>query len=274
MRRAIGAAILLLSLSLLIHDAGSGRLRTFRPFRDDRYDSQLGEAAREGDWARVRRLVRRGGDVNIAFALHCAASWRGDANVREAIVRFLIERGADVNAGAGRITALHHAAAAGNRDIAEFLVRRGADVDAKDLRNRTPLHFAAVGDRIGVAAFLVEEGASLGARDDVARTPLHNAAQCGSRHVAKLLIDEGANPNVKNSEGKTPLDLAARKRDRYLMLVKQDRLSKKEDAKYRAGLRKQETIVYLLRRHGGKTGKELDEEVKSQKSKVKTQNKR
>jgi len=55
-------------------------------------------------------------------------------------VKFLVERGADVNA-AGQFgwTALHSAAYQGLNDVIEFLVSKGARLDAKDEFAQTPL---------------------------------------------------------------------------------------------------------------------------------------
>jgi len=41
MKRIVKALLILIPVAVLVHDAGSGRLRTFRPFRDDRYTPEL-----------------------------------------------------------------------------------------------------------------------------------------------------------------------------------------------------------------------------------------
>jgi ankyrin repeat protein len=58
-------------------------------------------------------------------------------------VRFLVERGADVNA-AGEFgwTALHAATYQGLNDVIEFLAGHGANLDAKDRFGQTPLSIA------------------------------------------------------------------------------------------------------------------------------------
>ena len=63
-------------------------------------------------------------------------------------------------------------------------------------------------------------------------TPLHNAAYRGSLEITKLLIVKGANINASDINGDTPLDWTSG-----------------ETAK-------------LLRKHGGKAGKELKAEGK------------
>jgi hypothetical protein len=58
-------------------------------------------------------------------------------------VKFLVERGADVNA-AGQFgwTAVHAASYQGLNDVIEFLVAKGAELDAADRFGQTPLSIA------------------------------------------------------------------------------------------------------------------------------------
>jgi len=65
---------------------------------------------------------------------------------------------------------------------------------------------------------------------------LHMAAANGHKEIAELLIDNGADVNEKTADGRTPLDF-----------TKQT---------------KQKAIAALLRKHGGKTAKELKAEGK------------
>ena len=65
---------------------------------------------------------------------------------------------------------------------------------------------------------------------------MHFAAAVGQNEIAELLIAEGANVNAKDDDGDTPLDQAI--------------------------LDKQTEIADLLRKHGGKTGEELEAEGK------------
>lgn len=60
------------------------------------------------------------------------------------MVKYLVEKGADVNAKAEfcRDTALHSAAAGGNLEMVKYLVEHGADVNAKDDDGRTPADVA------------------------------------------------------------------------------------------------------------------------------------
>jgi ankyrin repeat protein len=67
-------------------------------------------------------------------------------------------------------------------------------------------------------------------------TPLHVASVFGNKGISELLIANGADVNAMMEDGRTPLDLAIE-------------------------LKKTQTAD-LLRKHGGKTGKELKAEGK------------
>ena len=69
-------------------------------------------------------------------------------------------------------------------------------------------------------------------KDGIGITPLHHAAGKGHKETTELLIAEDADVNAKDDDGETPLDFAT-------------------DGK-------QTETVDLLRKHGGKTGEELD----------------
>jgi hypothetical protein len=115
-------------------------------------------------------------------------------------------------------TALHVAAAAHQRQLAESLVTRGADVRARNRRGAEPLHYAADGspgsdrwDRTAqreVIAYLVEAGADPDTLDNSGVGPLHRAVRTRSSHAVGALIEQGANPLLPNKSGSTPLHLA------------------------------------------------------------------
>ncbi len=115
-------------------------------------------------------------------------------------------------------TAVHIAAAAHRRDLAESLVSRGADVRARNRRGAEPLHYAADGSPGGsgrertaqreVIAYLVEAGADPDTRDKSGVAPLHRAVRTRSSDAVAALIEHGANPTLMNGSGSTPLHLA------------------------------------------------------------------
>ncbi|MFN0055378.1 MAG: ankyrin repeat domain-containing protein [Planctomycetales bacterium] len=111
-------------------------------------------------------------------------------------------------------TALHMAAAAFSRPMAELLVAHGADHSARNRRGAQPLHYAADANRwdprsqADVIAFLLSIGSDTSALDASGVAPLHRAVRTRSEPAVRTLLDGGANPRQPNRAGSTPLHLA------------------------------------------------------------------
>jgi ankyrin repeat protein len=111
-------------------------------------------------------------------------------------------------------TALHMAAAAFRRPVAELLVARGADCHAKNSRGAEPLHYAADANRwnplaqADVIAYLLSIGADPNAWTKDGVSPLHRAVRTRSLPAVRALLDGGGDPRVPNKSGSTPLHLA------------------------------------------------------------------
>src|SRR5262245_10114986 len=111
-------------------------------------------------------------------------------------------------------TALHMAAAAFCRRVAELLVAHGADCRAKNRRGAEPLHYAADANRsdpqaqADVIEYLTSIGADANAVDKSGVAALHRAVRTRSLGAVQALLDGGANPRQPNKSGSTPLHLA------------------------------------------------------------------
>jgi hypothetical protein len=111
-------------------------------------------------------------------------------------------------------TALHMAAAAFGRPVAEVLVVHGADWRARNRRGAQPLHYAADANHWDPAAqartieYLLAVGADANALDKSGVGPLHRAVRTRSLAAVRALLDGGANPRAPNKGGSTPLHLA------------------------------------------------------------------
>ena len=112
-------------------------------------------------------------------------------------------------------TALHVAAAAHDRGVAETLVVQGATVGARNRRGAEPLHYAADGSpgadakaQRQLISFLIDAGADPNALDKSGVSPLHRAVRNRCSEGVSVLIDKGANPLLMNKSGSTPLHLA------------------------------------------------------------------
>jgi hypothetical protein len=111
-------------------------------------------------------------------------------------------------------TALHMAAAAFRRPVAELLVAHGADCRARNRRGAEPLHYAADANRwnptpqADTIEYLLSIGADADALDKSGVAPLHRAVRTRSLAAVRALLDGGADPRKPNKAGSTPLHLA------------------------------------------------------------------
>ena len=111
-------------------------------------------------------------------------------------------------------TALHMAAAAFRRPVAELLVAHGADCRAQNRRGAAPLHYAADANHWDPTAqaetiqYLLSVGADPNAWDSSGVAPLHRAVRTRSLPAVRALLDGGANSRAPNKAGSTPLHLA------------------------------------------------------------------
>ena len=111
-------------------------------------------------------------------------------------------------------TALHMAAAAFRRPVAQLLVAHGANCRARNRRGAEPLHYAADANhwnptaQAEVIEYLTSAGANPNALDDAGVAPLHRAVRTRSLAAVRALLDGGANSRQPNKAGSTPLHLA------------------------------------------------------------------
>jgi hypothetical protein len=117
-----------------------------------------------------------------------------------------------------------------------LLLERKIKPQLKDTCGQTILHLAA---RSSIdptdLSLLLNTGVDCDAQDNFGCTPLHEACRSAHLQIVLLLLQHHANANIRDKEGRTPLDLAVN-------------ASRGEE-------------IELLRRFGGKAGKELDAQV-------------
>ena len=185
----------------------------------------LHDAVENNDIKTVRKLIKKGADVNsyddyLQYTpLHIAAQ---ENNVEIAL--YLIDHGANLdsqsyNDDIQNFTPLMVAAICGSVQVAELLLKRGADIHLKVSRfNMAVLHVMAgvtykdieKYDAVNMISFLIRHGANVNDEMIEGSTPLHLSVMQGTMKIAQVLIVRGANVNSRNNEGLTPLHLASK----------------------------------------------------------------
>ena len=154
-------------------------------------------AVHRNNKAHVEFCLKHGADANLGtYALRWSAlAMVAEYNVNLDIVDLLIAGGVDLNSS----DALHTAAENGRHNMVRFLIRKGANVNAigfeyclsgsKANEAGTALHFAVDANNTEVAKLLIENGADVTIRDVKGRTVLERANEKGMDNV-RLYLDE------------------------------------------------------------------------------------
>lgn len=206
-------------------------------------DAPVIAAAKRGDAAAIRRLIRSGADANErqpsgATPLHWAARQDAvdiastliragaSANVANAygvtplhlacvngsasMIRTLLDAGADPEqALPSGETPLMTAARSGSVQSLELLLKRGAGVNASERESRQTALMWAIAENHGDAMqWLVRHGADVRARSATGFTPLMFAARNGDLPAARLLVASGASVNDMADDGTSVLHVA------------------------------------------------------------------
>ena len=205
-------------------------------------EERLVDAADRGDVEQVRQLLDAGVDVNARNNMGNTALREAVRSRHVAVVKLLVERGADVNAvcdGGAVLAWATYALSHVPEDflsalaVVKLLVENGADVHARFIDGNTVLHQAAHPmhpfiplharvDYFAALKLLMQKGADVNAKNDHGRTVLHRAVWyvCYGRgpfhgdvpnidkDIAYFLLEHGAVAVIADDEDRTPLDYA------------------------------------------------------------------
>lgn len=223
------------------------------------------DAVRDGKVEAVRALLQQNPallsvrDAEKSTALHVGAR-------NEAMVRFLLEKKADVNAqNEMKETPLYLAADAEYLEahtVIEMLLAAKADPNIANNDGDTPLHVARSKD---IAELILAKGGDVRAVNDDGWTPLHSAVVQSREDVVEILLANKADVNAKAKDGSAPLHLLVDRPtddDDWMKNVAEMLLAHKADvnAKNNKGetplsiaiLQKQTVVIEVLRKHGAK----------------------
>ncbi len=245
--------------------------------RDNKGRSALWWAAALCQPAVIRELVNRG--AALPEDVLVGPVKEGEAGV----VRFLIQRGANVNCVGSKYTGLGHlhikevllAAAIDMateqpeaRVIPSLLIRAGARVNRRVLpapfpgaENRSMLGLAAYHGLLGTVKAMIAAGADANLRDSRGRTALFEAAERGHLSVAKELLRAGGRADVRDRAGMTPLEVV-RQQERSPEMIETECLisfgetvdERRREAEAAAWVRRRAQMIGLLERHS-RTGR-------------------
>ncbi len=170
---------------------------------DENLDAALYDAARNGRVERALVLLDSGADPH-ALAPVDARDQRDLAMLAAVLpdlrlLRALIGRGVDLNAGHAGMTALIAATRDswhGRPDAVMTLLTNGADPRIADHDGNTPLHHAARSSDPGVAALLRDAGAEIDVLNHDGASPLAVACIAGNWRLARFLLERGAKPEL------------------------------------------------------------------------------
>jgi len=156
-------------------------------------------------------LVEQGANVNQSKRYGETPLYYACKNGHEAMVKYLVEQGAEINISECNYIPLHGACENGNEAIVDYLVEREADLNINTSEtNDSPLHIACRHGHESIVKYLVEHGANVNTINRDRRTPLHEALalECVHEKIVNDLVEHGASVNQKDSKGKTPFHLA------------------------------------------------------------------
>ena len=169
-------------------------------------DLLLQRAVIRGDVTAVNNLLKRGANAN-AVPLASAPDQRTPlviacASGGLAIIKLLIEGGADVNGKNGDITPLLAATRdtwSGRFDVVTTLLTNGADVTALDNQQVSALHGAARSTDAALMQLLLEAGANINQVDVENYSALARAVQSGQTDNVLALLKAGAAYDVEGT---------------------------------------------------------------------------
>jgi len=165
----------------------------------------------------MRKYGKKGPVVQVAKTEYRFLTGAARANRLDAI-KYLLQKGVDINQAGDDGTALHIALAKKYTDIAKFLIENGADINAKNKDGATPLLIAQSRDLMDIMKLLINKGADINVKDPWYRsTPLHHAVSKGDKEMVELLLSKGAETKVKTKHGGTPFEFAMDRYDRDII---------------------------------------------------------
>ena len=151
-------------------------------------------AANVGSERMVDWVLERGGDLEGRDSIDATPLWQACAGGCLAMVRKLVESGADVMAKSrGHRSVLSAASSRGHADVVAFLLGLGVvDVAAEGFGVSSSLYGACTGNYSEVAKLLIEAGADVDVKGKDVFGLMYRACARGYVEIVRLMVDAGA----------------------------------------------------------------------------------
>ncbi|KAF7358075.1 Arp, Ankyrin repeat protein [Mycena venus] len=221
---------ILTNLTICLLESGSPQYIALNNLYDIR--SHSGRPAESPDWERngssplylcskigytvgVRFLLAKGADINASegnYNKDTALQVASDEGHIET-VKVLLDKGAKVEKSGYRIAALSLACQEGRTDVVRLLLENGADINAQGGGHGSPLGFACANGEIDIVRLLLENGADINAQRGSYGSPLGSACAEGHVDIVRLLLENGADINAQGELYGSPLGSACANSD-------------------------------------------------------------
>ncbi|KAH8587884.1 ankyrin repeat-containing domain protein [Bisporella sp. PMI_857] len=178
----------------------------------ERHFTALQVACAKGTLGVVKWLLERGADVNMRggpYGTALCAAVESEKDAEQKVRLLLVEKGAAVNLfKAGQPTALQRVASKGKglSTLLDLLLDSGADVNLAGTGRDTPLNEAILqGFNPATIAKILNRNADVCARGSQGKAPLHVAAASDRVDILHVLLSAGADPLSRDADGLTAL---------------------------------------------------------------------
>lgn len=186
--------------------------------RSPRPSSAIAEAASRQHKSLILRELKKGVDPNAfddhGYTAAIYAAGQGD----NAVLRELVEHGADLGlATAQGETPLYAAAQHGHAETVQYLLSLGLPVDPETVHRETPLLIAAREGHVPIVQALLAAGANVNQQDNRGWTALMIALREDHRDLVNRLLSHHVDVNLAPREGAGALMMAVKQEDEELV---------------------------------------------------------
>ena len=176
---------------------------------------ELMNAVSKGDMKALEKLIKDDTDLNKQYDKITPLNLAAARNDKE-MVKFLVEKGADINLEDGYgYTPLIIAIKYRNIGLAKNIIDLKPDLNAIcSATGDTPLTYLVNANKYAdLCYYMIKNGADINKKNKEGNTPLMIAAASYNYAIVGVLVNMGADYNIKNKEGKTAIDIASARDD-------------------------------------------------------------